>query len=250
MAGMAGATTGADGVVLQCAGHCPICEGQRTFTARQPWLRDHLLCSGCGSIPRERAVMACIQEFVPEWRSKRIHESSPGGRGASIKLHAEAKRYEGSQFYPKLPLGSTTPSGWRNEDLERLGLPDASVDLFVTQDVLEHVFDADAVFREIARVLAPGGMHIASVPLVNKAKPTEQAALRRADGSVEHLRTPEYHGNPVDDAGSLVTWRWGYDIASRVLTTSGLHPLLVRIDDLSRGIRAEYIEILVAIKPS
>ena len=36
--------------------------------------------------------------------------------------------------------------------------------MFVTQDVLEHVFHPDRAIAEIHRVLKPGGMHIFTAP--------------------------------------------------------------------------------------
>lgn len=42
-------------------------------------------------------------------------------------------------------------------DLARLPLPDASVDLIMSRSVFEHLTDPDAVYREFARVLKPGG---------------------------------------------------------------------------------------------
>ena len=126
---------------------------------------------------------------------------------------------------------------------------DASVDLHVTQDVLEHIFDPAATFKEIARTLRSGGMHIFTVPLVNKERPTEVCAKLGADGTVEHLREPEYHGNPVSDKGSLVTHRWGYDICEFIFRSSGLFTEMVYLDSLEHGIRADYIEVLVTRKP-
>jgi 2-polyprenyl-6-hydroxyphenyl methylase/3-demethylubiquinone-9 3-methyltransferase len=41
---------------------------------------------------------------------------------------------------------------------EAIPLPDASFDLVSCCDVLEHVDDLDAVIRQIARVLRPGGL--------------------------------------------------------------------------------------------
>jgi 2-polyprenyl-6-hydroxyphenyl methylase/3-demethylubiquinone-9 3-methyltransferase len=43
---------------------------------------------------------------------------------------------------------------------ERLPLDDASVDIACCVDVLEHVDDLDAVIRETARVLKPGGIYL------------------------------------------------------------------------------------------
>jgi len=138
-------------------GYCPICEKRVTFTSKEKWFRDHLLCLRCGSIPRERALMKVIADFYPNWRELKIHETSPGGRGASVKLHDECEGYTASQYYPDVESGQLHPrSGCRCENLEKLTFPDESFDLFVSQDVVEHVFDPEAAFKEIARVLKPG----------------------------------------------------------------------------------------------
>ena len=141
-------------------------------------------------------------------------------------------------------------TGARCESLEQLTFHDDNLDLFVTQDVLEHIFDVDAAFREIARVLRPGGAHIFSVPLVNKANPSQPRATRLKGGSIVHHFEPEYHGNPVDSNGSLMTMNWGYDIAGRILSSAGMPTIILQIDDLSAGIRAEFIDIVVSLKPS
>ena len=71
-------------------------------------------------------------------------------------------------------------------------------DIAITQDVLEHVFDAPAVFREIERTLRPGGIHIFTVPTTSKQYPTFEAATRvdRGNETFEVLlhADPEVHG--------------------------------------------------------
>ena len=118
----------------------------------------------------------------------------------------------------------------------------------VTQDVFEHIFDVDAAFREIRRTLRPDGAHIFTTPLVNKARPTECRASRAADGSVRHHAEPEYHGNPVDPQGSLVTWHFGFDLAARILERTRMSTVMFSYDRLDLGIRAEYIEVLMSLK--
>lgn len=44
-----------------------------------------------------------------------------------------------------------------NTNLAHLPLPDASVDVIMSRSVFEHLDDPDAVYRELARVLRPGG---------------------------------------------------------------------------------------------
>lgn len=121
--------------------------------------------------------------------------------------------------------------------------------LHVTQDVLEHVFHPSKVFSEIARTLRPGGAHIFTVPIVNKHEPSKLRARVSDDGQISHIEPPVYHGNPISDEGSLVTIDWGFDICRHIFETCGLFTHLVHIDDLSKGIRAEYIEVLITVKP-
>jgi len=51
-----------------------------------------------------------------------------------------------------------------SSDATRLPLADGSVDMLIVLEMLEHVPDPAAVVRELARVLAPGGTILLSVP--------------------------------------------------------------------------------------
>jgi len=48
---------------------------------------------------------------------------------------------------------------------EALPFPDAAFDLVMAMDIIEHVDDDESVFREMARVLRPGGTLVLSSPL-------------------------------------------------------------------------------------
>jgi len=235
--------------ILRVKGFCPICEKNVVFSSTETWLRDHFLCSGCGSIPRERALMQVIKTYYQNYRSLNIHETSPGGRGASPKLMRECAHYSASHYYPDIPLGKTHPhQGYRCEDLEAMTFADHSFDLFVSQDVMEHIFDPASAFKEISRVLKPGGAHIFTVPVINKANQSACWASRGENGEIVHHQEPEYHGNPIDNKGSLVTMHWGYDLANFIMSESGMPTTIVMIDNLNLGIRAEYIEVFVSMK--
>lgn len=133
-------------------GFCPICRQATRFVARYSWFRDHLICMTCpgGSIPRERALMMVLNAVMPEWRQCSIHESSPVYRGASAVLARECVGYVPTQFFPNVEPGQIY-NGVRCEDLEQQTFDDASFDIVVTQDVMEHLFSPDRAHQEIVR---------------------------------------------------------------------------------------------------
>lgn len=235
-------------VIHKNRGYCPTCAQEVMFVATDPWFRDFYLCSNCGSKPRERALMRALELYFPDWGSKTIHESSPIQRGASIRLAKACAGYIPSQLFPDVDPGAMR-EGVRCENLEALTFPDQSIDIHVTQDVFEHVFNPKLAFRDLARTLKPGGAHVFTVPIVNKHKPSKVRARLKDDGTVIHLEDPVYHGNPMSKDGALVTVDWGFDICKYIFDACGLYTHVLHIDDLSRGIRAEYIEVLVTLKP-
>jgi SAM-dependent methyltransferase len=236
--------------VLEALGRCPACDQDVVFRAEGAWLRDQFLCPCCRSIPRERALMRVIEMYHPDFRRLDIHEAGPVARGASVKLKREVPGYVVSQYDTRIPFGEQDRArGHRSEDLESQTFADASFDLVVTPDVLEHVFEPERAFREIGRTLRPGGAHVFTTPLVRKHAPSQRRAARGKDGVVVHLFPAEYHGNPMDPGGALVTFHWGYDICRLIFECSGMWTTIVAIDDLRFGIRAEYLEVLVSRKP-
>jgi Methyltransferase domain len=231
-------------------GFCNVCQKPSLFTAENEWFRDFLVCNTCQSIPRERAIIKAIADWYPDFRNLTIHESSPAVRGASNYLRETCAQYSTSQYLPHVAFGSTdSATGFRSENLEALTFKDASVDLFITQDVMEHIFNPLQASKEVSRVLKPGGAHIFTVPLINKSQATQRWAQLDKHGKVVHLMPAEYHGNPVDEKGALVTMHYGYDLASQITSHTGCPTTIVQIDSIELGIRAEYIEVLVMQKP-
>ncbi len=191
--------------------------------------------------------MFIINQYYPNWKNLAIHESSPGNRGHSINLSNNAKQYLETQYFVDKPFGSIV-NGIRNEDLENQTFKDNTFDLVITSDVMEHIYEPDKAFKEIHRTLKPGGAHIFSVPIINKHKKTQRWAKKDHDGEPIFLFEPEWHGNPVDPKGSPVTFHWGYDIKNFIEEHTGAEVEIEYIDNLDFGIRAEYIEIIVAKK--
>ena len=227
-------------------GVCSICERRTLFVEESSWLRDHYLCARCRSVPRWRALIEVLNNSFPEWRKGKILESSPGGP-ASDKLQRECFRYVPTHYFPGQLPGSHV-GGVRCENLERLTFPEESFDLVITQDVFEHVLNPGKAFKEVARVLKRGGAHVFTVPYFHW-QPTFVRALETAEG-IQYLAEKQYHGNPIDAAGSLVVTDWGEELVDFIYQHGGLITSIFQLRDRSRGLDAEFLEVFVSKKRS
>jgi len=219
------------------------------YTANSKWYRGSLRCRHCDSVPRERATAFVIAREIPDWRLKSIHESSSANRGVSLKLQRECPGYIGTQFFRAERLGASV-RGWRNENLETQTFDDEVFDLVVSLDVTEHVFHPDLVFREIYRTLKPKGLYISTFPIVKRQI---EAAVPRAKiscaGDVIHLvAEPQFHGNPVDSKGSLVTFDYGYDIHEAIAGWAPFGVEICRFHDREIGVLGEFTEVIICRK--
>ena len=239
-------------IVYSHRGTCPICDRSVRFRSKETWYRDHLMagsqCAYNGCIPRERALGAVLRSLYPSFAELSVHESSPCGRGASLFLQKNCGSYIATQFFPDEPPGATV-QGWRNENLERQTFPDHAFDLVVTQDVMEHVFDPGAVFREVKRTLKPGGSYVFTAPTYKGLLQSERQAELDSYGTVRHLAEPEYHGSPIGSGRSLVTYHYGYDFPELIKQWCGMDVEVRRFHDHSRGIIGEFTEVYVCMNP-
>jgi SAM-dependent methyltransferase len=229
-------------VPLANEGDCPICRRTSRFVVEHEWLRDGYVCTRCRSIPRQRALVSVLDLVCPSWRTGTMHESSPD-LGYFRDL---CRGYGYSHFLPGVPRGAIH-EGVRCEDIEALTFADATFDVFVTQDVLEHVFHPERALAEIMRCVKPRGAHVFTAPKhKGLAKSVRRAELR--DGSVVHLLEPVYHGNPVGDHRSLVTWDYGADFEDLAAAWGGYLVSTYVIRDRRRGIDGEFLEVFVQVR--
>lgn len=229
--------------VLVRNGYCSICQRDSRFEASEEWLRDFYLCTRCGTIPRQRATVEVLNLVRPGWRSLAVHESSP-----CINFYAEqCAGYTRSYYIEGVPPGSSK-DGNLCENLECLTFADSTFDVFITQDVLEHVFDPDRVVREVMRVLKPQGVHVFTTPKNKHLLQSCRRARLREDGTVEHLLPPEYHGSPTGDGRSLVTWDYGSDFDDLLMSWAGYVVSDYVLRDHARGIAGDYLDVFVICK--
>jgi hypothetical protein len=224
-------------------GYCAVCEGPVIFRSYGTWHRDQLVCTACGSIPRQRALMAVLAAVQPDWRACRIWEVAPAGP-ASDKLRRECERYIGSQFWPGVSPG-TLVDGVRCEDVERPTLGDGTVDVVISSDVFEHIIDVDAALAQVARVLSPDGLHVWTTPQY-RDRERSTARVRRSGTDLEYLVPAEYHGDPVNPDGALVTYDWGRDLPDRVASVANMWTTTVRLESRVHGLLGEFLEVFVS----
>jgi SAM-dependent methyltransferase len=228
-------------------GYCPICESKTVFIKTNEWLRDYYFCLKCRSIPRQRALITALNIFSPEWKNLKIHESSPGGPSSKY-LKNNCCNYIPSQFFQNTELGNYI-NGIRCENLEKMTFEDCSLDLIITQDVFEHVMHPDAAFKEIRRVLKPGGAHIFTMPWYPNLNETVNRA-KLNQGGIEFLEDPVYHGNPIDEKGSLVTFDWGLDFTDFIYKNSNMFTTIYLSKDKKIGLEGEFLEVFISRKSS
>lgn len=227
-------------------GFCPICETEIEFRSLGPWHRDQLVCPGCESIPRERALAVVLEREAPDWRSLSIHESSPVSRGISRKLADACSSYVASQYFPE--VASQEFTGFKNVDLEQQWFSDESFDVFVALDVMEHVFDPVRAIKEISRTLKKAGIALMTFPIQKDQVDAFNRRAERTPSGLTFLKPAEYHGNPVSDAGSLVTIDYGYDIHTEIASWSDFDAEIARFSSARLGILGEYTEVLILKK--
>lgn len=201
------------------------------------WMNDRegSRCAWCGSSRRASQLAAtlvatvntqlgtraaCLRALMRDRRAQSLAIAEINSAG---NLHRALRRCPGLCYSE---YGSSDPAV-PSEDLTRLSYADASFDLVVTSDTLEHVPDIDAALREIWRVLKPGAAHVFTVPVLWD-RPTRIRAVISA-GQMQHLLPPSYHGAPgeanADDF--LVCHEFGADFVERC-AQAGFNTQVVR----------------------
>ena len=245
-------------------GFCNICGRSTRFLGSDPALyRESLNCAHCLATSRYRSIarglleafralagvdarsLAALPEGGVSRRLSVYDTQTPFSTGASaypipellsrcawIDLHLST--YRASEESGK-PLAPRTT----NQNLERLTFEDASFDVVVTSDVMEHVRLDDRAHREIRRVLRPGGVYLFTVPHFRNRETLRRVEIvDPADPSRDrHLMEPEYHGNANAQDGRALAYRgYGTDL-DETLRTLGFSVEYTKQDFPENGIR-------------
>jgi SAM-dependent methyltransferase len=170
---------------------CNVCGYQGLFGPAGGGLRMDAKCPRCNSAERHRLFKLWLDRNGERLQAAEVLHFAPE-KGLSALIRPLARSYRTADIVvdrADLVL-----------DIERIDLPDASVDVIVCSHVLEHVNDAKALAEQY-RVLRPGGLCLIMTPVVEGwARTYENPALLKPDertlhfGQHDHVR---YYGADI-----------------------------------------------------
>ena len=165
---------------------CSCCGYVGKFHSYGYQARLAVACHRCGATDRHRLFALAARAGFFALAGTRVLHFAPEPSIARIVKDAGTAEYLTADIKPGRASMVL--------DIERIGLPDARVDVVIASHVLEHVDDRQAL-KEIHRVLSPGGKLIALVPLIEgwdrtyedktKSSPEDRAAHF---GQPDHVR--------------------------------------------------------------
>lgn len=193
------------------AGFCPVCGAHSRFDGFTDNLRESGTCAECASFNRQRQLAHVVRTRLGLPRNGAFR-FPPGfviyNTETTGALHVELSKtagylcseYFGDEFEPGQLVGSR-----RHENLRSLSFQNASIDLVLSSDVMEHMPDPYQAHAEILRVLKPGGRHVFTVPF-NAAMVDDQLRAKLVDGEIVYLAEKAFHGDPVRPDEGVLVW--------------------------------------------
>jgi len=159
-------------------------------------------------------ILSPGEPFMYRWpadKSRTILESS--ARGPHAVILAEKFAYCAPEFDPAKIAAGAPPEQYA--DFQNLSFGDAAFDVVLASDVFEHVRDDAAGYKDVFRVLKPGGTFILTVPYSHELEKTTRRVNTDGDRDVM-IMEPEYHGG----GGHTLAYRnYGRDLLSLLHST-------------------------------
>lgn len=171
-------------------------------------------CVRCRGTPVHLSLVEALSNCLDDLRACDAYELSTAGAAHDF-LRRNCRTLVTSEYLQGVAPGSIH-NHVRCEDVQQLSFTDGSFDLCTSTEVFEHVPDDRAGYRELHRVLRPGGRLLFTVPLSDQAVTVERARLE--GGTPLHLLPAAYHGDRINGPNSVLVYRdYGADIVERVL---------------------------------
>lgn len=209
-----------EGWCVACERYAPMTVFGGAMLGEHINLREGMVCQACGINARSRLLLLAASQRFPDAgaRLALLEAFSPLAKAVAARWPATiVSEYMHAGGEPGATLERTLADGRsasaRHEDLMRLSHADGALDGIVHSDVLEHVADAAVALRECRRVLRPGGSAVFTMPWFPWEASTRVRGRLRADGSLEELLPPEYHGDGLRKEGVYTFYNFGADLS-------------------------------------
>lgn len=221
--------TASPGYCVACKKVVPFQVNVGVWLGEYPSLREGMRCPLCGMNNRTRLLVEAVLEFAGGRRRMDIGLLEASGPFFAA-MKARFASVTGSEFFgPDHQPGELYEHRGKlvqHQDVTALSYPDATFDMFSHNDVLEHVYRYPQALAQMRRVLRPGGALIFAVPFFYDLDATLVRGIEAADGSVEHLETPEYHGDGIRDGGVYTFYHYGPDLLDAI-AAAGFGPVQI-----------------------
>lgn len=229
---------------LALAGRCNVCGRRTRFLYTDPALyRESLNCVHCLTTSRYRSMARGLLEAVRRLarvRARSLAQLPPSPRGRRLAVYDTQVPFDaGASAYPIPTLLERcgwidlSASTWKpgrapgealgprttNQNLEGLTFADASFDIVLTSDVMEHVRLEQRAHEQVRRVLKPGGIYLFTVPHFRDRTTIDRVKIvDPADPSRDVDVLPrEYHGDANAEDGRALAYRsFGIDLDEKL----------------------------------
>lgn len=191
-------------------GVCPLCG--KTIFIRYNFDKWSVRCVKCGAASNSMALVNVLKNNVKCWTQKKVYITSANGPYYNY-IQQNCRFLTNSLFIENVPSGEY----YNNvlcQDLQKLSFEDCVFDICTSAEVFEHIPNDRDAFKEIYRILKPGGYHIFTVPLSNENITIERAVL--VDGKINYLKDPEYHNDSIRGGKVLCYRDYGKDILEKL----------------------------------
>lgn len=219
-------------------GICLVCGRPAYFNKFYDNHRELGYCTSCGASNRKRQLCYLLRKFLNLGDFGKITSSKYIlNAESSGSLHDGLKHnvnYVSSEYFGGAYKSGDIVGGVLNVNLTDSHFAENTFDVVLTSDVFEHIPDPYRAFKEVGRILKPGGVHIFTIPFYQTSYFDENRA-EIIDGEIRYHMEPIYHLDPLNSLGILVYNIFSMEMLLK-LSKIGFYTMMHKLYDIRYGI--------------